>query len=468
MKPKALPNILVIMADDHAQWAAHCYGNSELRTPNMDFLAESGLLMQNAFTPCPVCSPARACFFTGRLPSQHGIHDFLASTEDYNHGWMEGETTLPMLLQENGYQTGFVGKWHCTTSSTPPQPGFDHWVSYGESKKNGWRNQYLHQGPTDISEQGEEKEIMGYQTRYFNRQAVRFLRERNRAQPFFLFVGPTDTHFPFEGHPRRLAEHYRNANFWDIPEKETSHLKPSSHISPFSGTTEEALAQYYAAVGMLDDQIGVLLDELNGQGDLDNTLVVYTADHGHMNGHHGHYGKGNATMPQNFYEESIRVPCLMRWPGKLPAKRQPSMSFDHCDLFQTILDAAQVKLSPDIKKKINSPGQSLLPYLNDSETGWRAYQFCEYGNARMVSNSKFKLVRRYAPHAGTYPDEFFSLSKDARESVNLINDPLWQDEIARMGNLLEEHFKRYERPERSAKTILSQPPCNSSELWRKA
>ncbi len=297
MTEPTLPNILVIMADDHAQWAAHCYGNSELRTPNMDFLAESGLLMQNAYTPCPVCSPARACFFTGRLPSQHGIHDFLASTEEFNHGWMNGETTLPMLLKENGYQTGLIGKWHCTTSSTAPQPGFDRWVSYGYNEKAGWRNQYLHQGPTLISEQGEDKLIHGYQTRSFNRQAVRFLRERDTKQPFFLFVGPTDTHFPFVGHPSRLAEHYRQARFWDIPENEKSHLEPSSHISPYKGTAEEALAQYYSAVGMLDDQIGVLLDELNGSGDLDNTLVVYTSDHGHMN---GHYGKGQCHHAAKF------------------------------------------------------------------------------------------------------------------------------------------------------------------------
>ena len=466
MTEPTLPNILVIMADDHAQWAAHCYGNSELRTPNMDFLAESGLLMQNAYTPCPVCSPARACFFTGRLPSQHGIHDFLASTEEFNHGWMNGETTLPMLLKENGYQTGLIGKWHCTTSSTAPQPGFDRWVSYGYNEKAGWRNQYLHQGPTLISEQGEDKLIHGYQTRYFNRQAVRFLRERDTKQPFFLFVGPTDTHFPFVGHPSRLAEHYRQARFWDIPENEKSHLEPSSHISSYKGTAEEALAQYYSAVGMLDDQIGVLLDELNGSGDLDNTLVVYTSDHGHMNGHHGHYGKGNATMPQNFYEESIRVPCLMRWPKKLPAKRQPSMPFDHCDLFQTILDAAQVKLSSEQKKKINSPGQSLLPHIEGISSDWRAYQFCEYGNARMISNSKLKLVRRYAPHSDFYTDEFFDLSIDPREAVNRIGDPLWQDKITGMGNRLEKHFQRYEDPQRSAKNIQTQPPCNSSELWR--
>lgn len=142
------------------------------------------------------------------------------------------------------------------------------------------------------------------------------------------------------------------------------------------------------------------------------------------------------------------------------------MPFDHCDLFQTILDAAQVKLSSEQKKKINSPGQSLLPHIEGISSDWRAYQFCEYGNGRMISNSKLKLVRRYAPHSDFYTDEFFDLSIDPREAVNRIGDPLWQDKITGMGNRLEKHFQRYEDPQRSAKNIQTQPPCNSSELWR--
>ena len=107
------PNILFFLTDDHGQWASRCYGNRELFTPSMDHLAATGVRMLNAFTPCPVCSPARACAFTGRLPSQHGIHDWLQEWDvAREHPGLAGQITLPQLLRRAGYQTALTGKWH--------------------------------------------------------------------------------------------------------------------------------------------------------------------------------------------------------------------------------------------------------------------------------------------------------------------------------------------------------------------
>ena len=113
-KPSARPNILVFLTDDHGQWAQHAYGDSELRTPNLDRLARTGTRMSQAFTPCPVCSPARASFLTGRMPSQHGIHDWLQEeTDALTHPGLQGQTLISELLKEADYHTALVGKWHC-------------------------------------------------------------------------------------------------------------------------------------------------------------------------------------------------------------------------------------------------------------------------------------------------------------------------------------------------------------------
>jgi arylsulfatase A-like enzyme len=151
----ARPNILVLMTDDHGQWASHCYGNRELSTPNMDYLAETGARMQNAYTPCPVCSPARASFWTGRLPSQHGIHDWIQEDGD-TRPWFARERPLASVLQSAGYHTGLAGKWHCGQGEIP-DAGFDFALSHTT-------NQYPHRGVQHFTENGKPVAFTGQQS----------------------------------------------------------------------------------------------------------------------------------------------------------------------------------------------------------------------------------------------------------------------------------------------------------------
>ncbi len=354
------PNILVFLTDDHGQWASGCYGNREIHSPTMDYLAKTGVRMTCAFTPTPVCSPARASFFTGRLPSQHGIHDWILETTEpgSQHPGLDGQTNIGQLLQGAGYQTALIGKWHCG-KSWEPKPGFDCWFSYGD-------RQYPHKGEIRFSDQGKIVTDTCFQTAAFTDQSIRFLRNRRREQPFFLFVGYVDTHGPFSQHPERLVESYRNCSFDDIP-----------HRGDLSEKARENLAQYYAAVTYIDAQMGRIIDELDARGELDNTLVVYTADHGHMNGHHGLTGKGNATRPQNFLEESILVPCLFSWKEGLPAGAVRHQMVDHCDLFATLLDVANAVPDEGTHKAIHSPGESYLPILTGDKETWRDAFFGE-------------------------------------------------------------------------------------------
>jgi arylsulfatase A-like enzyme len=300
-------------------------------------------------------------------------------------------------------------------------------------------------------------------------KAQQFLRERDRNQPFFLFVGYVDTHAPFTEHPERLVRRYRNAQFVDIPQ-ETYRGPGRAVFTPprEEAARREALAQYYAAVTYIDEQIGILLDELESMEDLDDTLVVYTSDHGHMNGQHGLSTKGNATVPQNFYEESIRVPCLLRWPGHIQAQRTHDLFVDHCDLFQTLLDAAGCQESEVEAKRRHSSGRSYLPPLTGTplETPWRTEQFCEYGNARMIRTDRYKRIVRYPPHSEHFPDELYDLQADSHENVNAIanrgNAEIAQDLRAR----LDSYFARYEEPERSGRDILARSRYNPNEPWR--
>lgn len=458
---KKKPNIVVVMTDDHGQWAARCYGNREIRTPNMDVLAERGTVMENAYTPSPVCSPARACFFTGKLPSQHGLHDYLTEAPDEEHyDWLHGLETLPAALQRQGYRTGLVGKWHCG-ASWKARPEFDYWFSY-------MKGQYPHFGDHDFVENCEVYHAYGHQTPVLTEKALDCMDNFSESDdPFFLFVGYVDTHSPFIDHPERLVSYYREqATFCDIPDE--TPVVPEGGWFRFGVPADpverrEWLAQYYAAAEFIDEQLGMLMDRLEALGELDNTVFVYTSDHGHMNGHHGLYTKGNATVPQNFYEESIRVPCLIQWPGRIRSGVRCPQVVNHCDLYQTLLEAAGA--AEDSRANNDSfPGQSFFQALKKpgGQDGSHP-MFCEYGNARMIRKGRYKYIRRYAPH-DAFGDELYDLQDDPRERVNRIGRDA--DIAAGLRKELDAHFAQFEIPELSGSTVLSQKSCNPCEPWR--
>lgn len=459
------PNILVIYTDDQAQWASSVYGNSELQTPNMEYLARTGVVFNQAYTVSTVCSPSRATFFTGRYPSQHGVHDVLSENPDFDHNWLDGEIFLPELLQKAGYTTGLIGKWHSTTDCLPVQRGWDRWFTYNVHIE-GWQNQYTHRGTIHYSDQGQALSKTGHQSQHLTQEALTFMEKANPEKPFFLFYSPVDTHAPFNGAPERWVEQYRQATFKDIPKEESSYLPFRNDYAKIPKEHREQLAQYYGGVSMMDDQLGVLLDYLEGSGKLENTLVIFTSDHGHMNGHHGLYGKGNATTPQNFYQESILVPLLIRWPKGFSTKNfRSNIPVDQIDLFQTILDAGQVSLTQKTVTQINSPGQSLLPFLQGNNQDWRIYQFAEYGNARMIADGRYKLILRYTPIKDGLEGDFFDLAKDPRETTNLYTNEAYTILINKMKEELDQHFERYETAEFSVKNLLRQAKPNVKPIW---
>lgn len=451
------PNILVIMSDDHAQWAARCYGNRELQTPALDHLAAGGLRMANAFTITPVCSPARASFFTGRLPSQHGIHDWLwyevnVHSEQQRAALtgqpsLAGQVTLAQRLAQAGYHCGLSGKWHCGGDDAP-QPGFHFWDALRA-------NRPARDGAYSVD--GRLVERRGWHGEIITDNALRFLRQRPQGRPFFLFVGYIGTHSPWSGHPERLVARYRDATFADVPQEDAWPYGRFTGEGVRVREREEALAQYYAAVTHIDEGVGRLLDELEAQGLREETLVMYTADHGLNCGQHGLWGKGNATRPLNMLEESLRVPLLLNWPGRVAPAQTAAHFVDHCDLHATLLDLAGLDATT-----AGGPGRSLAPLFSDASAlpDWRRFQAGEYGPTRTWRTGRYKLVRQ-GPDGR---ELLFDLQADPRETRDLrAGEP---QRAAELGAQMDAFFARYDDPERSGLLAPQGPRHNFHEAWR--
>jgi choline-sulfatase len=454
------PNILVFLTDDHARWAFGCYGNREVQTPNLDYLAQTGVKMVNAYTPIPVCSAARACFFTGLYPSQHGIHDWIFYMEprpelppEYrtvnDRQWIE-DRTIAEMLGDAGYETALVGKWHCG-QDTMPQKGFQHWY--------GLKHHYPARDG-EYSDNGQMLHRTGYHTDIITDESIRFLNERETAKPFFLFVGYIGTHTPWREHPERYVSRFREATFADIPEDTAYALARNRDELPNRDHPRELRAQYYAGASHIDEGVGRVVDELEALGIRENTLVVYTADHGIMLGQHGIWGKGNGTRPHNMLDEAIRIPMIFNLPGNLLSRQVRPEFVDHCDLFSTLMDFAGV--TPEQDKAL--PGRSFLPILERGfgMRDWKPAQICEYGNLRMIRTPEYKLVRRY-------PDgynELYDLQNDPRETRNLFDKPAYAQLTDELTAAIDDFFAAYQDPVKSGLNVANLPTHNPYEPWR--
>lgn len=444
------PNILLIMSDDHGQWAANCYGCRELHTPVMDHLARTGMRMDRCFTPTPVCSPARANLFTGKISSQHGIHDFLAGRDgvDPSHTAvdvaprsitnLDAEVTLPEILRNSGYHCALSGKWHMGNGHLP-QKGFDRWFSVRHPQGE-------HSGVYGYSDEGTDVPLEGFKTEILTDRALQFMNDwaqnRTDEEPLFLYVGYIGTHGPWRGHPERLVEAYRSSEFPSIPSEP---LHPWTNVLYQNIGNRESLAQYYASVTHIDENIGRLVDRLESLGLRDDTLVVYTSDHGLACGHHGVWGKGNCTTPKNMLETSIRVPMIANHPGLIPSGRSSDAIVDHCDTFLTLLDWAGVTL-PDDERLANLPGQSYAPLLRGEPLDWEHLYFGEYGATRCIRSPEYKYVHRYGMEDHS---ELYDLVQDPDERRNLVSHAAFAAVRAQLLERLESFFSHYEVPERS-------------------
>ncbi len=461
---KKPPNILLFITDDHGQWANRCYGNTELITPAFDRLAAEGVRFANAFTPCPVCSPARACLMTGRTPSQVGLHDYLEETDPEigRRNWLKDEITLPELLAGAGYHCGLSGKRHLGRGFETP-PGFHYY--FGMPFLTG-----KHEGEEEYVFGNEIFKLSGNKSRFITDYALRFLDEVPADQPFFLNAGYIATHSPYhiEAHDPEMTALYAEATFDELDEYHPHPWHKNEGLCGEPPLTEEKIRStrvgYYAAVTEIDREIGRLVSRLEEQGKLGNTIVLYTSDHGCSVGQQGFWGKGNSTRPFNMCETSIRVPLLLRWPERCPAGQVVRQSVDHYDTFQTLCGWAGVDLSAEKFASRAYPGRSYAPLAERGEIeNWREARYGEYGDLRMNRRPDFKFVKRY-PHG---PHDLFDLRNDPDERLNRAGWDEFYPLQEEMEKEMEAWYAAHEDPAKSGLRVKDLPRHNNwAEAWR--
>lgn len=452
------PNILLFLTDDHGAWALNAYGNREIHSPILDRLAREGTRFVNAFTPSPVCSPARACLLTGRTPSQVGIHDWIQEEkpEFGDYDWLQDEITLPQLLQAAGYHCGLSGKWHFGRSHETPR-GFD-WC-FGLPRGQG-----VHQGTYTYHLNNTPLPLEGNKTQIITDYALQFLEEATDDKPFFLKVGYIATHSPYDQQENELVSLYDGAAFEAIPPY-VPHpwVKNEDFTNGDDWNADDCrrrYANYYAAVTDIDRNVGRILQKLEEQGRLDDTLIIYTSDHGLTLGHHGFWGKGNSTRPLNMHETCLRVPLIWRWPGGVKTAREVTQCVSHYDTFQTLCEVAQVELDAGR----DYPGRSYRALLEGRTVrDWSNTMCGEYGDLRMIRTPNWKYVQRF-PNG---PDELWNLRDDPQETQNLIDQMPFSGIQSTLVHHLEQFYAKYSDEKHSGLRVKELHGHNSdAEAWR--
>ncbi len=454
---KKLPNIVFVISDDQGYWSLGCSGNKEIITPSIDRLAAGGIRFDNFFCASPVCSPARASLLTGAIPSQHGIHDWLRDDDERQSAleYLAGQYSYTKALAENGYCCALSGKWHMGASEKVQQ-GFTHWFSH----KSGGGPYYGASMYRDGRLYREER----YVTDAITEDAVEFLESRRGCEePFYLHVAYTAPHAPWlNNHPKEYTDLYKDCPFESVP-----HLPrhpDSIYLTDQVAKDERAnLIGYFAAVTAMDAGIGRILDKLDETGMAGDTLVVFTSDNGFSCGHHGFWGKGNATFPLNMYEESVKVPFITRHPGRIPEGAVCDSLVSAYDFMPTLLDYLGLSPSDTMKR----PGVSFAPALLGECFDRRkdVVVLDEYGPNRMIRGRRYKYVTRY-PYG---PNELYDLAADPGETRNLLKEEGFEELEQNMRLRLETWFAAYVNPEidGAREAVFGSGQTGLAGLWGK-
>lgn len=489
---KKSPNIIFIMTDDHATQAISAYGSQLIETPNIDRIADEGMLFENCYAVNALSGPSRACILTGKFSHENGLMNN-STTFDGN------QQTLPKILQKNGYQTAIIGKWHL--KSTPQ--GFNHWsIISGQDEQGDYYT-------PDFRENGKVITEKGYVTDVITDKVIDFLKNRNKEKPYFVMYHQkaphrnwmpaprhlgvfNDTSFP---EPDNLFDDYKHRgkaaheqdlsiastlrNDWDLKlltrqemladttnrlyqvykrmPKEAQEKWDKAYAKRIdeyrNGNLQgdalvrwkyqQYMQDYLATVLAVDENIGHLLTYLEESGELDNTIIVYTSDQGFFLGEHGWFDK------RFMYEESQRMPLIIRYPKAIKGGSRTSALSMNVDFMPTFLTMADVDIPTDVQ------GESLKPILENEgkiPDSWRKavyYHYYEFPAEHSVKRHygirthNFKLIHFYNDIDEW---EMYDLGTDPKEMNNVYNKEEYDDKRSELIHLLKETQTKYNDP----------------------
>ncbi len=455
--PERRPNIIVLVVDDLRWDELGITGHPFLETPHIDQLANDGVMFSHAFHSVPLCSPNRACILTGQYPSRHGIIDNVARNRASHR--LE---TFPRALQSDGYATAYFGKWHMGNDPTP-RPGFDRWVAIpGQGRTTN----------PELFEDGRIHEVEGYITDVLTDRAISFIEE-DREEPFFLYIGhkaihpdaiqlddgsvdlsvprgymPAPRHrgrYEDEVFPRRENNISSLAELADRPalqraleykhSDEMMDMFGEDELDPYS--SDETIRRRAEMLLAVDDGVGRIVESLRNEGILDETFILFTSDNGFFYGEHG------LSLERRLpYEESIRTPLIVRYPGLANAGTEIDALVESVDIAPTILEIAGTPIGDHIQ------GMSWVPLLEDPAADWREsvlIEFYTYENPfpwlvdmdyRAVRSDRWKYI-----HWMQHPTEgeLYDLRNDPFEKRNLIDEPGMERVIRDMQKAMAAH-----------------------------
>lgn len=453
-----LPNVLMILADDHASYVCGAYGNNKVKTPNLDQFAQSGVVFTNAFVNCPLCTASRQSLLTGRMPHDIQVTQLRTALGD-------DPVTLAELLKEKGYATAAIGKMHFNSArrhgfdllldtkdhreflnQNPPRPlpeGLEvlpPWRPFNDPASIWLNGSYLPYGAYDEDMAGT----------WFARNAQRFMQE-HLDKPFFLMVSFYEPHSPFH-FPIEYRDRHDPSTF-DVPEVLPQDAWQIPEI--FRDLTKEQkqgiIASYYTSTEFMDSNVGRVLQTLQDTGLEKETLVIYLGDHGYSLGHHGRFEK------HTHFEESVRAPLIIRLPNGTRASEEEAALVEFIDLFPTVAEFCETEPPDEVT------GQSLLPLLRGEVHDGREFVFSEYYESEeaMVRDPRYKLI--YTTGKREREDGYqtglplpgrtrmlYDLQSDPQELQNLADDPQQQERIASMEQRMIERLAESHPEEASA------------------
>lgn len=430
--PGAKPNFVVIVAQDLAAWMVGCYGNLEIKTPNLDKFAASGVRFINNFACTPASSAGLATLLTGRIPRQHGIADYLTPTPGKNPE--RGQSAPPAsfatevlfsdLLAPAGYRCGFVGQWNLGNDEHPGH-GFSETVTLpsGAAGVN-----------PSLSVNGKPAQGDGPTPAVLTHHAAEFIGRQDG--PFLLVVSYPAS--PAEGVPSKYLDLYKSSSF------QTFGIQPAS-ASALDGKdrlrdTVASIRQTAAAVSLLDEQAGALQQAIIQKGAFENTVVVFTSTAGQFLGRHGLWGAGYASNPPNLLDESVHTPLFLSWPSHIPTGTSRPELVSATDLVPTLCEIGGIP----VPSGRNLSGRSYLTLASGKplpkHRTWKDLVFGELRGVEMARDNRFKLVAR--------PDEqgvseIYDLRKDPDERINQYENQEYADVRARLEAELRDWHEKF-------------------------